>query len=199
MKTTRIAKTLAAGTLAVVMALSMAGCSAGGSKEVDTTYTITNASLIDDIGWYHDETYTLSLNTDNTYELNFTTVRFGAEDYDMRGLRVITYSGEYESVASADGEVSHLDVTLQAPTQITWNQQGKGFTRVQSMPGNFYLNTSEWTDTMAGFYADGDAESFLAEYGKEMTLTVEDPSLSPEDTTLNYRIIGVPDLGITNE
>jgi hypothetical protein len=32
-----------------------------------------------------------------------------------------------------------------------------------------------------------------------MTLTVENPALDPEDTTLTCRIIGVPDMGLLLE
>ena len=55
------------------------------------------------------------------------------------------------------------------------------------------LDTANWTDAMTtlAFPAgseDGSAD-FLAKYGKEITMTVEDPSLSPDDTTLSYRIV----------
>ena len=35
---------------------------------------------------------------------------------------------------------------------------------------------------------------FLAEFGKAVTITVEDPSLDPEDSTLTYRILEAPEL-----
>lgn len=186
-----------------VMALSLAAC--GGSKggTVQNTFTTTKATLIEGIGWYHNETYTLELNSDKTYQLYFSTVRFGAEDYDMRGLRTITYTGTYTEAASADGEPSHKDVTLAAPTQITWDQQGKGFTRVETMPGNFFINTANWTDAMTLMYdpegATKGAAEFLAEFGAERVVTVEDSSVDPADTTLSCRLVTLPELGIANE
>ena len=38
------------------------------------------------------------------------------------------------------------------------------------------------------------AEDFLKEFGSSFTITVEDPSLVPEDTTLTYRLTDVPEL-----
>ena len=38
------------------------------------------------------------------------------------------------------------------------------------------------------------ASDFLAEFGKAVTITVEDPSLDPEDSTLTYRILEAPEL-----
>ena len=43
------------------------------------------------------------------------------------------------------------------------------------------------------------AEDFLAEFGKAVTITVEDPSLDTEDPTLTYRIVTVPDMGLSLE
>ena len=40
------------------------------------------------------------------------------------------------------------------------------------------------------------AADFLTEFGKALTLTVEDSSLDKEDTTLSNRIVTLPDLGI---
>ena len=38
------------------------------------------------------------------------------------------------------------------------------------------------------------AKEFLAEFAKAQTLTVEDPSVDPEDTTLSYRLVTLPDV-----
>ena len=43
------------------------------------------------------------------------------------------------------------------------------------------------------------ASDFLAEFGKAMTITVEDASVDPEDTTLTNRIVTLPDMGILLE
>lgn len=202
----KLLRKFAGMALVAGMALGLVAC--GGNKDgsaatISNTYNLNRAEYIDGIGWYQNETFTLELNADDTYQLYFNTVRFGAEDCDMRGLRTITYSGTYTVADSTDGEPSHKDVTLSAPTQITWDQQGKGFTRVQTLPGNFFINTSEWTDAMTAQYdPEGNskgAEEFLAEFGVERTITVENPSVSPDDTTLAYRIVTAPDMGIMNE
>ena len=53
-------------------------------------------------------------------------------------------------------------------------------------------------DAMTAIYdAEGNskkASDFLAEFGKAVTITVEDPSLDPEDSTLTYRILEAPEL-----
>lgn len=193
---------LAALTLCLTLT-ACGGAGSGSSAGIKSTYNTIRVSHIDAMGWYTDEVYSLQLNGDNTYQLYFNTNRFGGEDYDMRGIRTITYTGKYTSAASADGEPTHLDVSLEVPTQITWEQHGKGFTRVQTLPGVFFINTSDWTDAMTAAYdPSGNAKKasdFLAEFGKAMTLTVEDPSLDAEDTTLTYRIVTLPDLGIAYE
>lgn len=189
--------------LVLALCLSMAACGGGEAAGISKTYNLSRSTLLEGIGWYHNENYTLVLNDDNTYELHFITERFGAEDYDMRGLRTIIYVGTYTSAPSADEEPSHLDVTLSPATQISWDQQGKAFTRVQTLKGNFYINTNAWTDAMTTVYdaengAKG-AEEFLAEFGAGWTFTVEDPSLIPDDTTLTYRIVTTPDMGLILE
>lgn len=207
----KLAKTLCIAISTMLLALAMTACggSAGGSKAaasssagIDTTYTTIRSSLIEAMGWYTNEVYTLELNTDGTYQLIYHTNRFGGEDLDMRGVRTITYAGKYTSAASSDGEPSHLDVSLEAATQITWEQHGKGFTRVQTVPGIFFINTSAWTDAMTAAYdAAGSkgAEDFLAEFAKPLTITVENTALDLEDTTLTNRIVTIPDLGILFE
>ena len=195
--------------IVLTLCLSLAACggaapgAGGSSAAIDETYNVMAATYFDEIGWYQNEIFSLQLSTDGTYQLFFNTNRFGAEDYAMRGLRTITYTGKYTSAASADGEPSHLDVSLEAPTQMTWDQQGKGFTRVQTLPGNFFINTSAWTDAMGLIYdpegSGKTAADFLAEFGKAMTLTVEKPSLDAEDPTLASRIVGLPEMGILNE
>lgn len=200
----KLIKLIAAACAVVAMATSLVGCGnkAPEPAKVDKTFTTMQANYIDAIGWYQQIQYELQLNADGTYELVFDTTRFGAEDCDMRGIRLVTYTGTYTSAASADGEPSHLDVTLAAPVSISWNQQGKGFTRVATLPGNFYISTATWTDAMTTVYdPEGNAkkaEDFLAEFGHEVVITVEDSTVDPEDTTLSNRIVTLPELGIEN-
>lgn len=199
----KIAKIMLLAVAVAMMALTLTACGGGSSAGIKNTFNTIRSSYIDAMGWYTNELYSLQLNSNNTYQLIYHTNRFGGEDLDMRGVRTITYSGKYTSTASADGEPTHLDVSLEAPTEITWEQHGKGFTRVQTLPGIFFLNTSAWTDEMTAIYdPEGNAkkaDDFLAEFGKAMTLTVEDPSLDVEDTTLTCRIVELPDMGILFE
>ena len=195
-----IAKIVSLALVVVLLCVSLTAC--GSSiPTIANTYNTIKVSHIDAMGWYAVEYYSLQLNDNDTYQLIFHTNRFGGEDYDMRGVRTITYTGKYSSAPSADGELTHLDVTLEPASQITWEQHGKGFTRVETMPGVFFVNTSAWTDTMTAVYdPEGNtkgAEDFLAQFAKTVTLTVENPSLDLEDTTLTYRIVTLPDLGIT--
>ena len=188
---TNIAKTVAAGALAAVMAVSMTGCSSG-SAEIGATYMISNASYLDAIAWYSNDDIMLVTNSDNTYDLYYKNDIFGTTDPGVKGNKTIIYSGTYTSEASADGDANHVDVTLSAPTRIYFEQHGKAYGR-NGYATNMMLDTANWTDAMTtlAFPAgseDGSAD-FLAKYGKEITITVEDPSLSPDDTTLSYRIV----------
>lgn len=188
---TNIAKTVAAGALAAVMAVSMTGCSSS-SAEISATYMISNASYLDAIAWYSNDDIMLVTNSDNTYDLYYKNDIFGTTDPGVKGNKTIIYSGTYTSEASADGDANHVDVTLSAPTRIYFEQHGKAYGR-NGYASNMMLDTANWTDAMTtlAFPAgseDGSAD-FLAKYGKEITMTVEDPSKAPDDTTLSYRIV----------
>ena len=196
MKTTRIAKTLTAAALAAAMTVSMTGCSGGGSGDYTTTYMISEAKYMDGIGWYSNEDVMLVTSDDNTYDLYFKKDVFGTTDPGIKGNKTIVYSGNYTSEASADGDATHLDITLEAPTRIYFEQHGKAYGR-NVYAGNMMLDTANWTDAMTTLAfpsgSEDGAADFLAKYAKEMTLTVEDPSLSPDDTTLSYRITAMPE------
>lgn len=204
----KLARLLSLALASLTLSLAITACggtgsAAGKGAAVDKTFTTMRAAYIDAVGWYNNEIFTLELNNNGTYQLYYNSNRFGAEDYDMRGLRTITYSGKYTSAASADGEPSHLDVSLEVPTEITWEQHGKGFSRAAVMPGTFFVNTSAWTDAMSAVYdpagSGKKAADFLSEFGKAMTLTVEDSSLDAEDTTLSNRIVTLPDFDYNGE
>lgn len=42
------------------------------------------------------------------------------------------------------------------------------------------------------------AEDFLAQFGEEITIEVEDPTLVPEDTTLSSKILQTPELALVS-
>lgn len=191
MTRTNIAKTVAAGALAAVMAVSMTGCSSS-SAEISATYMLSNASYLDAIAWYSNDDIMLVTNSDNTYDLYYKNDIFGTTDPGVKVNKTIIYSGTYTSEASADGDANHVDMTLSAPTRIYFEQHGKAYGR-NGYATNMMLDTANWTDAMTtvAFPAgseDGSAD-FLAKYGKEITMTVEDPSKAPDDTTLSYRIV----------
>lgn len=192
MKSNRIVKTVAVGALAGVMALSLAGCGGSGSADITATYMVSNATYLDAIAWYSNEDVMLVTNADNTYDLYFKNDIFGTTDPGVKGNKTIIYSGSFSSAASADGDATHLDLTLEAPTRIYFEQHGKAYGR-NGYATNMMLDTANWTDAMTtvAFPAGSEdgAADFLAKYAQEMTITVEDPSQSPDDTTLSYRIV----------
>ena len=158
-----------------------------------TTFSLSSGQM----SWYFITSYQLILTGSDTYELNYNLNTFGTDDGTARGSRHIIFSGKYTSAASSDGEKSHVDYSLEAPTSILWTQEGKLWTRSW---GNCAFNTDSWTDTMTAAYdAEGNskkAADFLAEVGSAMTITVEDPSIDPEDSTLTYRILEAPELNL---
>lgn len=198
---TNIAKTVAAGALAAVMAASMTGCSSSSGK-MEKTYILSQASYLEGISWYMDENYTLQLFDDGTYQLDYSSDIFGSDDLGERGNRVIIYTGTYTAAESADGEASHQDVTLSAADRIYFEQHGKGWGHdteiIRITTGDARFDTANWTDTMTSLYdPEGNtkgAEDFLAEFGTAFTVTVEDPTLVPEDTTLTFRLTDAPEL-----
>ena len=149
------------------------------------------------MSWYFITSYQLVLTGSDTYQLNYTLNTFGADDGTARGSRHIIFSGKYTSAASSDGEKAHVDYSLEAPTSILLTQEGKMWTRSW---GNCAFDTDNWTDTMTATYdVEGNskkAADFLAEVGSAMTITVEDPSIDPEDSTLTYRILEAPELNL---
>ncbi|MCC8064762.1 MAG: hypothetical protein LIO70_06750, partial [Clostridiales bacterium] len=80
---------------------------------------------------------------------------------------------------------------------IYMSQSGKAFGR-NTIAGNVMLDTANWTDDMTTIAfpegSDDGAQDFLDKYAQAMTVTVEDPSLLAEDTTLSYRIVTLPDV-----
>ena len=140
MTRTNIAKTVAAGALAAVMAVSMTGCSSG-SAEISATYMLSNASYLDAIAWYSNDDIMLVTNSDNTYDLYYKNDIFGTTDPGVKGNKTIIYSGTYTSEASADGDANHVDVTLSAPTRIYFEQHGKAYGR-NGYASNMMLDTA---------------------------------------------------------
>ena len=197
MKRINIAKTAAAVALSAACILPLTACSGGNSASgITATYMMSEATYLEDIAWYSNEDVMLVTRDEDTYELYYKRDVFGTTDPGMKGEKTIVYTGTYTSAASADGDATHLDLTLSAPTRIYMEQHGKAFSR-NAISTNVMLDTANWTDAMTtvAFPAGSEdgAADFLSQYGREMTITVEDPSLSPEDTTLSYRIVSMPE------
>lgn len=116
------------------------------TKMFDTTsFSLSSGQM----SWYFITSYQLILTGSDTYELNYNLNIFGAEDGTARGSRHIIFSGKYTSAASSDGEKSHVDYSLEAPTSILLTQEGKRWTRSW---GNCAFDTDNWTDAMTAIY-----------------------------------------------
>lgn len=198
----KILSTLMAAVMLVACMMSLSAC--GGSQSAATmtnTYTINSPYYIDAIGWYSNNVYMLELNSDNSYTLTMRTDMFGSEDLESKGQRTIKFYGTYTSADAADGEAAHKDVTLSAATRIYFEQHDKGWGReCPVVLGTCCLDTANWTDEMTAVYdaenGTAGAEEFLASLAQEITVTVEDPTVDPEDTTLAYRLVSVPSIDL---
>ncbi|MBQ4426360.1 MAG: hypothetical protein II881_01220 [Oscillospiraceae bacterium] len=188
-----LALTLSVAMLCVVLA------SCGGSAKLAKAYTTGTAYYIDGIGWYNSDTYTLKLNSDNTYELLFTEHRFGTTDPGIKGIRTVIFTGKYTEAASSDGWETHKDVTLEPATSIYFEQHEKGYGR-STIAGHCVIDTNNWTADMTELLDPEanamTAKDFLAKYAQQVVVTVEDPSLDVEDSSLGYRLLTVPELAL---
>ena len=191
--------------LAVLMALVMTCASltaCGSSASLSKAFTCGNSFYIDAIGWYSSDVVTLKVNSDNTYELTYQEHIFGTTDPGVKGLRTVVYTGKCTSAASADGWATHVDYTLQPADRIYFEQHEKGYGR-SNIAGHCVLDTANWTDDMKEI-ADPengamDGKAFLSKYAETLTITVEDPALDPEDVSLGYRIITMPEVKLITE
>lgn len=193
----KLVKTLALSLSAVLLCLSLASCSGGGSASLSKAYIGGNSFYIDGIGWYNSMVTTLKVNSDSTYELTYQSHIFGTTDPGIKGMRTVIFSGKCSTAASSDGWETHQDITLEPATHIYFEQHEKGFGR-SAIAGHCVIDTANWTSAMTELLDPEnnamDAKAFLAEYAETLTFTVEDPSLDPEDVSLGYRIITAPEI-----
>ncbi len=176
-----------------VMTFAACGGSSGGN-DMENTFMTSKATYLDAIAWYANEDIMLVTREGDVYELYYKKDIFGTTDPGMKGEKTIIYTGTYTSAPSADGDTTHLDLSLEAPTRIYMEQHGKAFGRdVYNV--NCMFDTANWTDAMTTIAfpsgSEDGAADFLSTYGKAMTVTVEDPSLYQEDTSLSYRIVSM--------
>ncbi len=176
-----------------VMTFAACGGSSSGNA-MENTFMTSKATYLDAIAWYANEDIMLVTREGDVYELYYKKDIFGTTDPGMKGEKTIIYTGTYTSAPSADGDTTHLDLTLEAPTRIYMEQHGKAFGR-DAYNVNCMFDTANWTDAMTTIAfpsgSEDGATDFLSTYGKAMTVTVEDPSLYQEDTSLSYRIVSM--------
>lgn len=196
----KFVKALALVLSVLTLCLTLTACS-GGSAGLSKAFMGGDSSYIDGIGWYNSNVYTLKINGDNTYELTFQQHRFGTTDPGIKGMRTIIYTGKCTSAASSDGWETHVDYTLQPADRIYFEQHEKGYGR-SAIAGHCIIDTANWTADMTELLdpENGamDAKAFLAEYAETITVTVEDPTLDPEDVSLGCRIVTNPSLKLVS-
>lgn len=183
--------------LLALLALAVSLCSVA-SAEFKTVYTNHSESYVDAVGWYFNNNVMLMLNDDNTYDLIYTQTIFGTTDPGDKGSKTVIYSGVCTVAESADGEPSHLDVTLDTCDRVYMEQHGKAFGR-QVINYTTVLDSANWTDAMtdAAFPAGtaDPAADFVANHSiAGMTMTVEDLQIDIDDVTLASYIIEMPDI-----
>lgn len=191
-------KILALSLAAILLCVSLTACGgSSGSASLSKIFVGSDAVYLDGIGWYSGITYTLKVNSDNTYELIYQNHVFGTTDPGVKGLRTIIYTGKCSSAASSDGWETHVDYTLEPATRIFFEQHEKGFGR-STLAGHMVLDSENWTDAMTqSFDPEGNAKGakeFLSEFAQSLTITVEDPTLDAEDVSLGFRIVNNPEL-----
>ena len=199
----KLAKVLSLALAVMLMALTLTACgSSGESAGLSKQFTAGSAYFIGDIGWYNSDVYTLRLNGDDTYELMVQEYRFGTEDAVTEGVRTIIYTGKCSVGESSDGWETHRDVTLEPAERIFMEQHEKGYGR-SAIAGHCVIDTANWTDAMTELLDPENnsmtAKDFLDKYAEKLTITVEDPSLDPEDTSLGYKIVEIPTLTLFTE
>ena len=107
-------------------------------------------------------------------------------------------TGTYTSTASADGDTTHLDLTLSAADTVIRTESGK-----IAQNGIFTLNSEKWNAKMTENYkliaeegaaTDSDSaakDSFVEQFGGGYTVTIQEPTLDAEVPNLFAQIISI--------
>lgn len=168
-KRSKILTIVAALVMCVLMAVGLAGCSGGGSADVEDVY-VANGMLIENNDEYGTKIATSTsvvLYTDGTYALIVTSNGYMGAYGNSTVMKGVTISyGTYTLTAEYDDEGT---LALTAPTRIVVN------TVITSGTPVFYDTDDE--TTFEG--ADQTAAEYLAANGKAYTLTV-----NPEARTI---------------
>lgn len=212
MKGKKLAKILTvaiATALVSAFAAGLTACSGDGeAKTITGSYsTHSYQSFTLGVEWDMVTSYQLDLFSDDTYVLTYKMDFFGT-DYEGRGYEEVVTSGSYTSAESSDGSVAHLDITLEQADTVIYNISGKLATFVSSAIGKtggnaFVLNSGKWNATMTSNYAlmlgegtsfdsdDAAKQDFLSKYGMGYSVTIEEPALEEENTSLNAQIVTI--------
>ena len=177
-------KKLAAMALALVMGLSVSA-----TAFADGYYMTFDSYLVDEVGWWFCDDISITVKDDGSYELILHNDIFGTTDPGIKGNKTVKYAGTCTVEPSADGEASHLDITLDTVDSVFMEQHGKAYGR-QVLNFAMVLDTANWTEDMEDIYGDT-VEVFLEEHQAPLgaVLTVEDLALDYDDVTLVNRII----------
>ena len=199
MKVKKLAKILAvvlATALASALAVGLTACS-GSSKTLTGSYSYDTYGEVSYVGWKTVESYTLETYSDDSYVLTYKQGCFG-DDFESRGLIFTVTTGTYTSTASADGDATHLDLTLSAADTVIRTESGK-----IAQNGMFTLDSEKWNSKMTESYTllagegasfdsdDAAKEAFIAQFGGGYTVTIQEPSLDAEVPNLFAQIISI--------
>ena len=200
MKAKRLAKmlTVALATALVAAACVVMGACSGSGKTLTGSYSYHKYSeMAYGLGWKIVDSYTLETYSDDSYVLTYKQDYFG-DDFENRGLNFTVTTGTYTSTASADGDTTHLDLTLSAADTVIYTASGKIATN-----GVFTLNSEKWNAKMTENYkliaeegaaTDSDSaarDSFIEQYGGGYTVTIQEPSLDAEVPNLFAQMISI--------
>ena len=185
---------LTALVLALVLVFSMASVAMA-----DSYYMISNNYLVDAVGWWFNDDVSLFVNSEaGTYTLMYKQDIFGTTDPGIKGNKTVIYTGTCPVAPAADGETSHLDVTLNTVDSVFLEQHGKAFGR-QVLNFAMVLDSANWTEDMEEIYGDT-VEAFVSNHSglAGQVITVEDLALDYDDVTLVNRILEMPDLTLVD-
>lgn len=181
---------LTALVLALMLAMSIASVALA-----DSYYTVSANYLVDAVGWWFNDNVSLFVNQEEgSYTLLYKQDIFGTTDPGIKGNKTVIYTGTCAVAPAADGETSHLDVTLNTVDSVMLEQHGKAFGR-QVLNFDMLLDSSNWDEMMDEIYGDT-AEAFVTNHAKlaGTVITVQDLTLDYDDVTLSNRILEMPDL-----
>ncbi len=174
----------------LIAAMLLMAFSCTAFADVQTSYSAYTNNFIDAVGWYQSFDATLYITGENTYELVYKANIFGTTDPGNKGEKTVIYSGTFTSAPAADGEDSHLDITLDTCDNIYFEQHDKAWGR-NELNFQMMLNTAAWTDDMEDFCGMAADEFLEAHSVAGKVITVEDLFLDLDNQTLMNRVVAI--------